>query len=141
MKARHLAVPAILLLVLAAGCAERSVGGPCAYEDTPGKAVITAVGGADPDEANCAREPRAVLFDFIPDKPRTRWRFPNWGTSGQRLTVAGGMNPPASWLRSQKVRVGAELSCVRREIVKGTCTPVVYEFPDLDMAAAAEACR
>ncbi|MEW5735680.1 MAG: hypothetical protein AB1921_12550 [Thermodesulfobacteriota bacterium] len=136
------------LLVLAccmilAGCAQRSVyvGGPCEYADVAGKAVITAVGAPDPDEANCADKPRVVLFDFTPDDKRARNRFPNWGETGQRLTVAGGKNPPLEWLKANGVRLGAELICIRREILKGTCTPVIYDFPALDMTAAAKACR
>lgn len=134
---------AALLALLLSGCADRSVyvGGPCEYSDIHGKAVITDVGGVDADEANCGNDPRAVLFDFTPDNPRARYQFPNWADKGQRLTVAGGKNPPAAWLRSQGLKPGAVFPCVRREIRKGTCTPVIYHFPDIDQNAAAGACK
>lgn len=143
MKRKALLAVALLAILAAAACAERSVmvGGPCDYEDTPGKALVTAVGAPDPDEANCINQPRVVLFDFVPDKPVKSWRFPNWGLKGQRLQVAGGFNPSAKWLRGQGIKVGTELTCIRREIVKGTCTPVVWDFPELAMSAAAADCQ
>lgn len=36
--------------------------------------------------------------------------------------------------------MGSQHTCIRRDITKGTCTPVLYRFPDVDTQAGLDAC-
>ena len=118
------------------------VGGACEYEDIAGTATIISVTEAPAEEYNCENNPVKVVFDFRPSYllARLLYMFPDFADEGNTLTIAGGANPPASWVEAQGIVPGAKLAAVRREIVSGTCTPVIYSFPDIDMDAAVEAC-
>jgi hypothetical protein len=37
------------------------------------------------------------------------------------------------WINKNNIKVGNEYKCNRCEQTKGTCTPVVFEFPDIDL--------
>ena len=129
-------VPALLV-----GCAEQ-VGGPCTYVDFPGTCTITFVGPPEADASNCSNNPVQVRFDFIPADPGARedYRFPNMADERQLLTVAGGANPPRAWVEAEGLTEGTRHACVRREITRGTCTPVLFEFTEVDTEAAAGQC-
>ena len=118
------------------------VGGACEYEDVAGIATIISVTEAPAEEYNCENNPVKVVFDFRPSYllARLLYMFPDMSDEGNALTIAGGANPAADWVAAQGLVVGSKHTCIRREIVSGTCTPVIFEFPNLDMEAAVEAC-
>ncbi|MDY6912445.1 MAG: META domain-containing protein, partial [Chloroflexota bacterium] len=80
-------------------------------------------------------------FDFVPDEPGDvdRYRFPDWSDKGQYLTVGAGMNPPRAWVEDQGIVEGSTQRCMRLEITKGTCTPVIFSFPEIDFSGWADA--
>jgi hypothetical protein len=102
-------------------------GGPCRYDNVAGMAVITSV--VDAEDFQGVR----ILFDFNPDDPsaRSRYRFPTWPDQQSSLTIQGGMNPSRQWASRHKVAPGKTFRCIRREMVFGACTPVIFEFPEL----------
>ena len=111
-----------------------AVGGPCEYVDIPGIAKIVSVKEAPSTEYNCAKAVQ-VTFDFVPNDPAAvkSYRFPNWKDTGCHFTVGGGMNPPKAWVLERGLVEGSEHACVRSEITKGTCTPVNFSFPTINM--------
>ncbi len=117
-------------------------GGPCQYQKVIGFARITFVGTAGSQEYNCPNQAQKVLFSFYPDNEGAvkNYLFPGWADEGNSLSVAGGANPPAAWVASQGLEPGVQIPCIRAEIVSGTCTPVVFSFPGLDMESAIEEC-
>jgi hypothetical protein len=138
------------LLLLSTCCASlscgsasgnRQVGGICEYQQIHGRAVITDVREADPHANNCI-DAVEVVFTFTPDEPSAsgRYRFANHPDTQQYLRVGSGMNPPRAWVRSKGLVKGSVHNCIRSEIVKGTCTPVVFTFPDLDTAGWEKTC-
>jgi len=126
-----------LLLVLIPTCrTEVRVGGPCEYEDTPGMATIVSVESAPTNALNCTNNPVEVIFDFQPDEPARV----NLAATGHTFTIGEGVNPPLSWVQAEGLTPGTQHACIRRDITKGTCTPVLYQFPDVDTQAGLDAC-
>ena len=119
----------------------RRVGGACEYRRIHGRATITDVRVADPDANNCG-DAVEVIFTFYPDEPSApkHYRFADQPDTGRHLHVGAGMNPPRDWARRRGLVKGAVHRCVRSEIVKGTCTPVTFTFPDLDMKGWEKTC-
>lgn len=136
----YLAVNIFVIAVIGFGACSpkvespRTVGGPCEYLEIPGTAKIVSVKEAPSTESNCANAVQ-VSFDFVPNDPAavSSYRFPNWKDTGQHFIVGGGMNPPKVWVQERGLVEGSEHACVRSEITKGTCTPVIFSFPKIDM--------
>jgi len=107
-------------------------GGPCEYVDIEGVATITSI--SDPDSEGRVE----VLFDFTPDDPAAAetYLFPDWPDTDRHLTVGSGQNPTQEWIQEQGITVGGTLVCVRKEIITGTCTPVIFSFPELETPGA-----
>jgi hypothetical protein len=108
--------------------------GPCQYEEVMGYATILSVKAAAEENAGC-KDAVEICFNFTPTDTSARdtYRFPHFTDKNQRLTVGAGLNPPREWALNMGVISGASLRCVRRELIRGTCTPVVFVFPDLDL--------
>lgn len=108
-------------------------GGACTYKEVKGQAKITKIMAANPAGYNC-KDGVEVYFSFTPDDPAAvkRYLFPGKSDQGQRLTVGAGMNPPKSWVDSKGLTVGSAHRCIRKELIQGTCTPVLFEFPEID---------
>lgn len=121
--------------------APSKIGGACEYRQINGRAAITSVGTADPAAYNC-RDAVEVVFTFIPDEPSAprHYRFPGHPDTGHHFRVGGGMNPPRAWARSKGLVQGRIHRCIRSELIKGACTPVVFTFPDLDMEGWEKPC-
>jgi hypothetical protein len=117
------------------------IGGACEYQRIYGRATITDVRNADPDANNC-KDAVEVVFTFSPDEPSApeHYRFADHPDTGQYLRVGAGMNPPRIWARRKGLVKGAAYRCIRSEILKGACTPVIFTCPDIDMEGWEKAC-
>ena len=60
--------------------------------------------------------------------------------SGARLTISEGVNPPRQWVESEGLTVGSQHVCTRRDISSGTCSPLLFDFTDVDYAAGVALC-
>jgi hypothetical protein len=130
-------------LILLAACGDDSRGTPldggnCEYVDHLGTATIVSTDPAPAGGNNCLNAVE-VVFDFAPNGT-SGYIFPQWPDEGNLLTVGDGKNPPATWVAEKGLTPGSEHDAVRREIVIGTCTPVLFEFPDLDLTGWEEDC-
>ncbi len=112
-------------------------GGDCTYAETPGVATIVSVEDAAAGGNNCANDPVRVVFDFTPDDPEASQP----SDTGVSIGVADGKNPPREWVTDEGFTVGSQHRCLREDITSGTCTPVIYFFPDNDFDAGAAACE
>ncbi|HVP11021.1 MAG TPA: hypothetical protein VMV94_07520 [Phycisphaerae bacterium] len=119
-----------------AGGDDTPFGGYCRYTGTPGVATITCVEAPEPGDLNCTNDPVAVIFDFQPDDPASG----GLAATGVRLTISEGENPPRQWAEGEGLIVGSQHACVRRDIEWGTCSPLLYEFPDVDYGAGIQLC-
>jgi hypothetical protein len=115
--------------------------GPCEYRQIQGRAVITAVRNAAEGAYNC-KQAVEIIFAFIPDDPSANktYRFPQQSDSGRPFTVGAGLNPPCGWAQRVGLVQGAIHRCVRQEIIKGACTPVLFTFPELDLTGWEQEC-
>ncbi len=110
--------PAVLLLLFLRIVGDDNAvitGGACRYESARGAAVITRL-----DTVRNGSYQR-VYFDFIPAnsaEPVTgqRWMF------------------DTSCIGDGPVHRGATFACIRTVCIEGVCTPLVYEFTNLDTA-------
>jgi len=112
------------------------VGGPCVYRDIPGWARIVSIEDASKRDNNCPNNPVVVRFDFIPADPSLEAKQ----AEDLTLTVGGGMNPARSYVAAKGIVKGKTYRCVRREITKGACTPVLYAFPKIDLGDFEKSC-
>lgn len=110
-------------------------GGLCEYSSYEGYAVIKAIKAAPASEYNCPNNARQVVFEFTPDNisDRQKYRFTNVSDSPLTMKINDGANPSLTWIKNNKITVGAKFKCIRTEITKGTCTPVVFKFPELNL--------
>jgi hypothetical protein len=125
----------VAVFCLVAGCGEGNgePGSDCEYSNLAGEAVVTTVVGAPVDQYNCDNSPTLVVFTFEPDNQDPP-------TTGAKLLVSDGRNPPRAWVTAEGLTEGSRHPCVQGKLTKGSCTPVVYEFTGVDYTAAAAAC-
>lgn len=110
------------------------VGGACSYAETPGEATIVSLHNAAAGPNDCNNDPVEVVFNFTPSNPLKA----NAATDKNvRLTVGDGKNPSRSYIASKGFVVGATLKCRRKTIISGACTPIVFDFPDIDLSDSA----
>ena len=109
-------------------------GGACEYRRIYGRATITDVRDAAPDANNC-RGGVEVVFTFTPDDPSApeHYRFSDHPDAGQYFRVGAGLNPPRGWTLEKGLVKGTVHRCIRAEVLKGACTPVIFTFPDIEM--------
>jgi hypothetical protein len=112
------------------------VGGPCEYRSYPGQAEIVSVA---PMEAPAAATGGRfdVKFRFIPN-----------GTVEEPLGKAAlertfsllpdrEMPPDRAFMEKFDIRPGKRLGCTLQVITRGTCTPILFDFPLLTPGDAA----
>ena len=111
----------------AAGQERIKAGGPCAYESYPGVAEILSVKELPADEA-AGRRRFDVRFAFFPDR-EVKQRFA-W-TEGREFIFFLDISryPDEKDVEAYGFKAGAKVKGVMRAIVKGTCTPVMFDFP------------
>ncbi len=92
------------------------VGGACEYKETLGQGTITSVESATQQSITLVR------FDFEA-LPQTH---PQRTVEGQ--LVLSGEQSLQKWLELHQIREGAKIPIKRLDIIKGTCSPIIYEL-------------
>jgi hypothetical protein len=97
----------------------------CTYNQFPGQAQILSVNWINENYVE-------LTFNFFLSDPglKVEYRFPRMGDSGRKKVIY--LDPEEHNNIKSKLRVGDVIPCLRSEIIKGTCTPVVFTFPDLE---------
>ena len=141
MRKNSLLMLWLLVSTVLAGCATR-VGGSCKYADIPGTCTVESVTPTGAGTSSCSNDPVEVRFDFSPldSGAQADYRYPAQSDTDRSLTIAGGALPPRPWIESEGLTEGSQHPCVRREITRGTCTPVIFEFTEIDYAAGIDQC-
>lgn len=114
--------------------AQTRVGGPCRYVSFPGTATITAVLPQSDSGQGLSYPGLRILFTFVPEKSLADEPLYKPGTVHE-LTLAGGRAPGQRFADHYGLRPGRVLACRVRFIRHGTCTPVLFDFPDLDLTS------
>ncbi|UCG52448.1 MAG: hypothetical protein JSW58_02545 [Candidatus Latescibacterota bacterium] len=118
------------------------VGDPCSYDSIPGTATIRTI-SPDTTPFKICDDAVNVYFDFEPDDPNAPddYRFPAWPDTRRSLFIADGKNPPYGWIEAEGIAEGTQHPCVRLEINKGTCTPVMFRLTEIDYQKWTDYCQ
>jgi hypothetical protein len=119
-----------------------SVGGECIYKDIPGIAEIVSISQPDQGENNCPNDPVKITFNFSPNDSNApeQYLYPNWSDENQIFTISDGKNPSRECANDEGLNVGSQHECIRKEIIEGTCTPVIFHFSLVDENKFIESC-
>ena len=112
------------------------VGGPCAYRSYPGQAEIVSVAPWATPAAE-AGERFDVKFRFIPEGPIAE---PLGKAALERtfsLLPDREMPPRRAFIERFDIRPGKRLGCTLKVITRGSCTPILFDFPSLAPGDAA----
>ena len=104
------------------------VGGACEYKSYPGQAEIVSVAPMQASTA-AAGERYDVKFRFIPEGPVEE---PLGKAALQRtfsLLPDREMPPDRAFIEKFDIRPGKRLGCTLKVITRGTCTPILFDFP------------
>lgn len=107
----------------------RRVGGPCEYHRYQGRAEIVSLRKiADP--RNRPGEKYEVRFRFIPDR-EIKESFVQVEGREFLLEINQSLHLSQEFIEQHGIQTGSVFDGYLQAIVKGTCTPVIFEFPSL----------
>jgi len=131
----------IAVAICIADCSD-DIGGPCSYVEYPGSATIISV-EQDTSQMRLCENGALIQFTFQPTDSSAsgRYRFSNRPDTNQTFIVGSGCSAPLNWAISQGLVVGSGHRCVRCEMTDGTCSPVVFRFPDINYSAWGDSCE
>ncbi len=105
---------------------KRLVGGPCEYKSYSGSATIVSIQESIPtSEAKCKHY--EILFSFHTDQMIDE-SFVKTEKKNYSL-LDKNMLPDQTFVTENGITVNRVFPCVMKVIVRGTCTPVMFEFP------------
>ena len=112
----------------------RVVGGQCDYRQYKGTATIVSVQRRElPDHyRGPTYEQYEVKFSFQPDET-IRERHGQVEGKEFLLLLRNSMYPGLKFLKKYGVEDGSTFDCYIKVITRGTCTPVLFEFPAIDL--------
>ena len=109
-------------------------GGQCSYKSYNGTAKILSVRKMElptaPGEKACERF--EVKFHFQAGENIEKGWMGKENPEGI-LLLKNFVNPGRKFLDKYSIGQGKNLECVMRVIEKGTCTPILFDFPGLDL--------
>jgi hypothetical protein len=112
----------------------RIVGGPCQYKSYPGRAEIVSVRKVErgPVQGGPLYDPFEVKFSFRCDG---KIEEPHAQVEGKEhlLTLINSYYPGAKFLQKYGIEVSRVFDCNLMVIQQGTCTPVIFDFPAIDL--------
>lgn len=120
------------------------VGGACDYRAIPGTATITSVAktAASEKQAGDSGGPGYAGFDveytFAPSTEIEDVQARDWAARPHTLLLTNSWYPGPQFLAKYNVAAGATFSAVLKVITKGTCTPFLIDFPDIDLSDYSE---
>jgi len=109
-------------------------GGPCEYDDYQGKATILTIrkkkmpkgyGGPSHDSYD-------VKFNF---SPSMKIKQAHGKVEGKiySLKLTNSWYPGPKFLLKYNIKEGKTFNCILKVITKGTCTPTLFDFPDVNL--------
>jgi hypothetical protein len=114
------------------------VGGPCTYDGYPGQATITRIEQTEQskDQAKTVGGPGyegyEVLFSFTTDKEIKQAWAKEALKKEHLLDLRNSWYPGEQFLKKYGLVKGKVLKCTLKAITSGTCTPVVFEFDEVN---------
>jgi len=115
--------------------APRVLGGPCEYKQYKGKATIVAIRKKEMPE-NYGRpsyESHEVKFSFSPEE-EIKESYGKVEGREYRMMLNNSSYPGPKFLEKYEIEVGKSFDCYLKVIIRGTCTPVLFDFPTIDLS-------
>jgi hypothetical protein len=112
------------------------VGGPCEYRSYPGQAEIVSVAPMEAP-ASTAGGRFDVKFRFISDGPVEEPLGKAALARTFSLLPDRESPPDRAFMERFDIRPGKRYSCTLKVIMRGTCTPILFDFPSLTPVDAA----
>jgi len=108
---------------------EHIVGGQCEYKSYSGTARVVSI-KEDDGSHDMLEKKYEIIFTFQPDGVISD-SFVQ--TEGKKYTMLDNFkNPDQKFISQHCIVEGSTLPCVMKVIVRGTCTPVLFEFPFIE---------
>lgn len=106
-------------------------GGQCDYKRYEGRAKIISMDKAT-DSPIRSSEKYEVKFIFTPDQ---EIKEPFAKTEGMEflLLVGNTYRPSKRFLEKYGIEIDKVFDCYLKVIIRGTCTPVLFEFPSINL--------
>jgi len=117
----------------------RVVGGPCEYKAYPGRATIASV--RKKERQAKAGAPLSTLYEVkYSFTPRDRIKEGWVQVEGKEyvLLLANSSYPGPGFLKKYGIEPGKCFECYLKVITRGTCTPVLFDFPTIDLSDYSE---
>jgi hypothetical protein len=106
---------------------QKAIGGPCEYKQYKGKATIVSI-----REKPTFDHLYEVYFSFSPDEEIEE----SWvKVEGRRylLMLNNSSYPGRKFLKKYGIKLGKTFNCYLKVITKGSCTPILFEFPTINL--------
>ncbi len=110
------------------GTGETLVGGRCEYRSYEGKARIVSI--KKNPSADLSTQGYEVKFVFVSDSP-VEEPFARVEGTEFLLLLTNSSYPGPKFLKKYGIKNGKVFACILKVITKGTCTPVLFEFPSI----------
>ena len=115
--------------------APRVVGGPCEYKQYKGQATITSIRKKELPEnyGGPSYESYEVKFSFFSEK---EIKEAHGQVKGREyiLMLTNSWYPGPKFLEKYRIKAGKSFECYLKVIIRGTCTPVLFDFPTIDLS-------
>ncbi len=105
------------------------VGGQCEYKSYEGHAKIISITKKS-ETINYLKDEYEVRFIFTTDR-KIEESFAQIEKKEFLLLINNTYNPRLKFLEKYDIKVGKVLDCYLKVIIKGTCTPILFEFPSV----------
>ena len=111
------------------------VGGPCEYRAYPGQAKIVSINKVQlkEDANDSSKGQYEVKFSFHPDL-EIEEAYGQVEGKNYSLLLNNSSYPNPRFLRKYGIELGKSFDCYMMVITQGTCTPILFEFPTIDLS-------
>jgi len=113
------------------GKEEHLIGGQCEYKVYEGRAKIISIAKKSESD-NYPYERYEVKFIFTPDH-EIKEAYAQTKGKEFLLMLTNSSYPGPKFLEKYSIKIGKVFACYLKVIIKGTCTPVLFEFPDIKL--------
>ena len=110
------------------------LGGPCEYKQYKGKATIVAIRKREMPEnhGRPADESYEVKFSFFSEE-EIKEAYGKVEGKEYAMMLKNSSYPGPKFLEKYDIKTGKSFACYLQVIIRGTCTPVLFDFPTIDL--------
>ena len=139
---RNLLVTVLTTLMISSSCSamgnptkKESLGGPCEYKAYAGQAKIVSINKIQVKEAanDSSKELYEVKFSFHPEQ-EIEEAYGQVEGKNYTLLLNNSSYPSSRFLRRYGIELGENFDCYLKVITKGTCTPIIFDLPTINLS-------